>query len=578
MAPLTSFDAINPRMPQVAWREAMLEKLPAKWARRVSRRLEMLDRQHRDWYHGNVYLREHVAEYADAVFPLTATLSDIRDCARRRAADAQSIAERLSSIDAIIDALRTLCIRWHIEPPALNRPGGFVARVVDPNWWARRLRRMHGCAVEAIAIRLGSVNACADKYISDENLRRALAQSERNAQMLTNTYAVNDDGEIFTLAELADKSVSNPAIRRGELMLRLRGMEEIAAEHGCACEFAVVTPPSRFHAVRANGSSNPNYDGATPRDTHNYLQKQWSRCRAWLHRHQVSFYGMRTVEAHQDGTPHWNLLAFIRDPAHVKLWRAAIERYFLLNDSPDEQGARTHRIRFERIKSEKGSATAYIAKYISKHIDGKGIEHDLYGNPIARTTQRVQAWAKQWGIRQFQAIGGAQVSVWRELRRIEKSAVADAPDVLRRAWLAAQRQRCVSDEEYKRADYAEFIRAWGGPWIKRQDATIWLHKEVQFGTGRYGDALGPRIAGVVVRGECAVDSDGAASTIDAVVEKVVLSVRRLWTIVKHRAAEFSPSRTRVNNCTPASLAEVDKKSLPALTLDFESEKSNSLSC
>ncbi|AJY29517.1 bacteriophage replication A domain protein [Burkholderia thailandensis 34] len=60
---------------------------------------------------------------------------------------------------------------------------------------------MHGCAVEALAIRLGFVNACADKYISDENLRRALAQSERNAQMLTNTYAVNDDGEIFTLAE-----------------------------------------------------------------------------------------------------------------------------------------------------------------------------------------------------------------------------------------------------------------------------------------------------------------------------------------------------------------------------------------
>ncbi|MCZ2903659.1 hypothetical protein [Burkholderia thailandensis] len=73
MALLTSFDAINPRMPQVAWREAMLGKLPAKWSRRVSRRLEILDRQHRDWYHGNVYLREHVAEYADALFPLNMT-------------------------------------------------------------------------------------------------------------------------------------------------------------------------------------------------------------------------------------------------------------------------------------------------------------------------------------------------------------------------------------------------------------------------------------------------------------------------------------------------------------------------
>lgn len=170
------------------------------------------------------------------------------------------------------------------------------------------------------------------------------------------------------------------------------------------------------------------------------------------------------------------------------------------------------------------------------------------------------------------------MSVWRELRRIEKSAVADAPDVLRRAWLAAQRQRHVSGEEYKRADYAEFIRAWGGPWIKRQDATIRLHKEAQFGTGRYGDALGPRIAGIVVRDECAVDSEGIVSTIDAVVEKIVLSVRRLWPIVKHRAAEFLPSRTRVNNCTPVSFAKADEKSLTDLTIDLEPEQSNSLSC
>lgn len=70
MALLTSFDAINPRMPQVVWREAMLGKLPVKWACRVSRHLEILDRQRRDWYHGNIYLREHVAEYADALFPL----------------------------------------------------------------------------------------------------------------------------------------------------------------------------------------------------------------------------------------------------------------------------------------------------------------------------------------------------------------------------------------------------------------------------------------------------------------------------------------------------------------------------
>ncbi|KGD40641.1 bacteriophage replication protein [Burkholderia pseudomallei] len=551
MALLTSFATVSPRMPQHAWREAMLGKLPGKWARTMSRRLEELDRQHRNWYHGNVYLREHVERYADAVLPLTANLSDIRECAYRRASDAYAIAERLGDTATIVPSLTALCERWRIAPPAVERPGGFIARVIDPDWWARRLRSMHGRQTEALAIRLGLVSARADQYISDENLRRSIAQAERNAQMLERTNAINEDGEIFTLAELADKSVSNPAIRRGELMLRMRGMEEIAEEQGCACEFAVVTPPSRFHAVRANGSVNEKYDGATPRDTQEYLQRQWNRCRAWLQRRGVSFYGMRTVEAHRDGTPHWNLMVFIRNPADASVWRKALVRYFLLNDSPDEPGAQQHRLRFERITAEQGGAAGYIAKYISKNIDGAGIELGLYGEPIAQTTQRVQAWAKQWGIRQFQAIGGAPVTVWRELRRIEKQAIADSPDALQRAWHAAQRVKGATGDDDKRADYAEFIRAWGGPWIKRKDASMWLHKEAQEGVGRYGDPLGTRAAGVVVRGPWAVDMGGIVGTIHAVIAKAVASVRRTWTIVKAAAAKIAPSRTRVNNCTDA---------------------------
>ncbi|KGW00457.1 bacteriophage replication A family protein [Burkholderia pseudomallei ABCPW 30] len=551
MALLTSFATVSPRMPQHAWREAMLGKLPGKWARTMSRRLEELDRQHRNWYHGNVYLREHVERYADAVLSLTANLSDIRECAYRRASDAYAIAERLGDTATIVPSLTALCERWRIAPPAVERPGGFIARVIDPDWWARRLRSMHGRQTEALAIRLGLVSARADQYISDENLRRSIAQAERNAQMLERTNAINEDGEIFTLAELADKSVSNPAIRRGELMLRMRGMEEIAEEQGCACEFAVVTPPSRFHAVRANGSVNEKYDGATPRDTQEYLQRQWSRCRAWLQRRGVSFYGMRTVEAHRDGTPHWNLMVFIRNPADASVWRKALVRYFLLNDSPDEPGAQQHRLRFERITAEQGGAAGYIAKYISKNIDGAGIELGLYGEPIAQTTQRVQAWAKQWGIRQFQAIGGAPVTVWRELRRIEKQAIADSPDALQRAWHAAQRVKGATGDDDKRADYAEFIRAWGGPWIKRKDASMWLHKEAQEGAGRYGDPLGTRAAGVVVRGPWAVDMGGIVGTIHAVIAKAVASVRRTWTIVKAAAAKIAPSRTRVNNCTDA---------------------------
>ncbi|MFM0364232.1 replication endonuclease [Paraburkholderia sediminicola] len=560
---LHSFESINPKAKQHVWRAQMLRKLPARWSRIIGRRIERMDIKSKAWLDGNTYLRENVAAYADCVFPLDASLSDIREAALRRALDAADLAERLGSMVAIIPALGELCRRWGVALPSAKTPGGIVARCIDPSWWGRRLRATHGRKTEAMAIRLGLVSGKRDKYLSEENRRRGSAQQTRNGEAMARTLAVNEDGEIYTLAQLIEKSVSSPAIRRGELMLRMRGMEEVGKEYGCAVEFAVVTPSSRFHAVRGNGSANENYDSSTPRDAHAYLQNQWVKCRSWLHRRGVAFYGMRTVEAHKDGTPHWNLMVFLRNPKHVALWREALETYFLLPDNPLEPGALEHRCRFEEVTEAKGGATGYIAKYISKNVDGYGMTEDLAGDPIIESAQRVGLWAKLHGIRQFQPIaGGAPVTVWRELRRIDGAALAGAPDCLQRAWIAAQRMPHLKEgDAEKRADYAEFMRACGGPWIKRKERALWLHQTEQDGIGRYGEPLGMRAAGVVARGTVHEDKGGAVGVVAFEAVRSVLSVRRQWTIVKNADARFlgldagtASSRTRVNNCTQAPSA------------------------
>ena len=65
-------------------------------------------------------------------------------------------------------------------------------------------------------------------YASDEACRRRAEQLKRNAEMLKRSRLRNEAGQVYTLADLSKVSPSNRDIRRGELMMRIRGCEEHA--------------------------------------------------------------------------------------------------------------------------------------------------------------------------------------------------------------------------------------------------------------------------------------------------------------------------------------------------------------
>jgi len=78
------------------------------------------------------------------------------------------------------------------------------------------------------AIQLGLVHSRKGKYVSDETVRRRQKQNHRNRSILEHCIATNEQGQAFTVQELADLSVSNPKIRRAELMTRIAGFDAVA--------------------------------------------------------------------------------------------------------------------------------------------------------------------------------------------------------------------------------------------------------------------------------------------------------------------------------------------------------------
>lgn len=424
---------------------------------------------------------------------------------------------------------------------------GILARFTDPTTWRRILRRVHATLLEGSAIGLGLVHAgrrggC---YVSADSLKRRRGQRARNAAALASTVAVNDQGDAETLANIAARGVANGEVRRAELMTRISGFELIANELGHRATFVTVTCPSRMHKWRRGpviDKANPAYDGTLPNEAQAYLALQWQRFRAAAKRAGLGLYGFRIAEPHHDGCPHWHMLLWHKpqtDPVGKgKRKKPAADsslalglllgRYFLANESPDEPGADKYRVKVEAIDPAKGSAVAYVAKYVAKNIDGMHVGRDLYGAPAMEVAERVEAWASTWRIRQFQQIGGAPVGVWRELRRVHPGAVpmdysedlhaalmavslpsVDAvmaePDkatarALRAAGVEVEQGDTVTAQQHRsRAGWAAYVKTQGGPTAKRSAHVLKVLREVTGEANRFGEVGAPKAVGVMAK-------------------------------------------------------------------------------
>ena len=526
-------------------------------------------------------------------------------------------------------------------------------------WWARQLKTLRKQFLELLEIATGQVgkDLYHDKkskkpkrrgispYSSKQAQREFSFAQASGRQFLEMMELQSSDGDVIDLIEAVKSGMANPANRRNELMLRIRETEELADEMGYVAMFYTITCPARFHA-NAN-----TWDGSTPKGAQNYLTTTWARARSKLNRRDLKYFGVRVVEPHADGCPHWHMMLFMpknklqeinailrwyfiqedktelynrygpeltrakvfnkfvdinTHGTHIKTveacvkYRAGTEKSHLFKlykqkrtkwgfakkkanevaiqrnkeeaekakaekREPKKFKAKNHKAptkfyrtfspRFDAVKLDKskGSAASYIAKYISKNIDGYMLSDHIdadTGENLQEQANPVLAWASTWNIRQFQFQGSPSVTVWRELRRM-RTAVKD--EVIEPIRYAADT-----------ANWKDYVKLQGGMCIGRAANFKSMYEATPMGND-YAEVV-RRIKGVITNTDYKATLTRLFYNVHNVITDTSLKTRLIeWTRQLKGTAEKIAAKDNTNvgaadlswssgnNCTPIAV-------------------------
>lgn len=400
--------------------------------------------------------------------------------------------------EEFLDACHAWCDMEGFERPCY-RGLSAVRRFADAPWALRytivQIRRQQ----EETRRKARHVHKRLDQYVSNDAFEDHQLRAAMFRAFAQETRMVSSGGKTAYLSDLVDSSTANVDNRRAEMMTRLNGIEVVARDAGLVGLFLTMTVPGRMHAVRHTGLPNKAYDGSTVRDCQSLLARQWKLLGARLAKAAIAFIGMRCVEPHHDGTPHWHMLAWVQPAAKDEFLRHFREVAVMGSEGDRGAFASKHRYKVVELDDEPGrTALSYVAKYVAKNI-GEGM--------------RPTVWASWHGIRQFQFYGAGRVTVWREARRVGEPTESMVDLV----------------EAAKGNDYAAFL------WHCRQTSPELARAEPE--RNRFGEQVQGRVLGLDVAGG------------------YVQTRTEAWARKGSEPKALTPW-TRMNNCNPEDGAAV----------------------
>uniref|UniRef100_UPI0035C7456B replication endonuclease n=2 Tax=Serratia quinivorans TaxID=137545 RepID=UPI0035C7456B len=419
-----------------------------------------------------------------------------------------------------------------------------LSRLVNSEWWERQLKAQRTRWREALLIAAGEVNLKKYPYASKQAIREVQARRLANMDYLKGCELENvATGERIDLIDKVMASISNPEIRRMELMSTIAGIEKFAASEKHVGMFITITTPSKYHPTRVVGKEgaekvqfNHNWDleAFSPKDGQRYLVHIWSKMRTAFKDNDLSVYGMRVVEPHHDGTPHWHMMLFCERKQRQDV--IDIMRRYALKEDGDERGAAKNR--FEAKHMNKGGAAGYIAKYIAKNIDGYAldgqIDHDT-GKPLRDMAAAVTSWASTWRIPQFKPIGIPTMGAYRECRAacLRHISLADSFD---------ERVEAVR-EAASDGNFAAYMVGQGGANVPRDVQTVRVARKVADEPNAYDEEV-QKVVGIFAPHLGAGHIHETRSTEWRIVRKAVDVDVNPLTLKSASGAPRSP----VNNC------------------------------
>ncbi|STU54496.1 bacteriophage replication protein A [Klebsiella pneumoniae subsp. pneumoniae] len=221
-------------------------------------------------------------------------------------------------------------------------------------------------------------------------------QRRKSLEFFRSHELTNEQGDTLDMEDVVNASSSNPAHRRNEMMACVKGLELIAEMRGDCAVFYTITCPSRFHATLNNGRPNPKWTSGTVRRA----------ATIWCIRSPLS--ARRCTKPGCDGMASALLSHTMTAPCTGTCFAScakktaspstALLRKFAIREDREELGNNTGpRFKSELINPRKGTPTSYIAKYISKNIDGRGLANEISketGRSLRDNAEHVNAWPR----------------------------------------------------------------------------------------------------------------------------------------------------------------------------------------